>query len=326
MNTDPNIGIIACGAYVGEYLEKNTQLVSTVSNFDTNKANCSLESWIEKHYGIRSRAKTTLNCAEMAYKACLNALNKSVLDITDIDFLILNTSTGDNRQPTTATAVQQMLGMKSDSFAIELNMPCAGNIFGLSIGKNFIKSSSSSIGLVVGVDKMSSIIDPTDFIMAAMFGDGAGAALIGENATYTIASEMLQSKGDPNGALQLNRENSPFLLMHGAHTSDFISTTISSTIKSLNNNSSLDCGEPSLQIIPHQASQELLIRSLTSLGYSKRQISFTNTLWGNTSSGSILITLSEYLEQEHIAKNIYLIGMGGGLNWGGMHLTNRTPS
>jgi len=327
-----NVGILAVEYCVGELVQTNANLEEIVSNFDVNRSQQSLDSWVKSNFGIETRVKTKKAASELAVEACRSLLKKSNLEVGDIDFLVLNTASGDYKQPTTATAVQTAIGMKRNSFAMEINMPCAGNIYGLATAYSFIKAGLGKVGLVVGVDKMSAIVDQEDFILSGIFGDAASACLIGIDGPLEIRNIYLNSKADLNHTLSmfssgskhpvdsqnLNLKNH-FLKMKGKETKDFISFSLKDTIVNLLNASKLEVHEVD-QLVVHQASKRIIEETLEEMGFSNSQYLFTLEKYGNTSSASILLTLAKYLEESKSFKNIFLVGMGAGLNWGGVYL------
>jgi 3-oxoacyl-[acyl-carrier-protein] synthase-3 len=327
-----SIGIIETGIGLGEIIQTNEELSDIVKNYDSEKSGLTLDQWLKKFYGIESRTKTNLLPSDLATIACTNALKKSNISIEEVDFLVLNTASGDYKQPTTATEVQRKLGMKSNSFALEINMPCAGNIYGLATAYSFLKSEVGKVGLVVGVDKMSSIINQEDFIMAGIFGDAASACLVGDNSKLEIKNIYLRSKADENKALAMKASGSAYpldkylvanndhlLKMKGKETISFIEESLKDTFENLCKLSQLKVQEVG-QIIVHQASKPTIERVFKELGMSNKQYLFTLDKYGNTSSASILLTLDDYLNSNSIPENIFLIGMGSGLNWGGIVL------
>ncbi len=330
------IGIISTGIEVGELSESNDDLEKKVLNYDIKKTNKKLDEWIKQKYGINKRVKTNRLPSDLASKACFHALKKANIDVSQIDFLILNTTSGDYKQPTTATKVQNLIGMKEDSFALEINMPCAGNIYGISVAYSFINSGLGKNGLVVGVDRMSSIIDETDYVLGGMFGDAASACIIGENPQWVVSDIFLKSKSDEERSLGIKSSGSALplslesisnkdhlLKMKGKETSDFIEESVKETFFNLLNKSGLKVKEVD-QVITHQASKPIICRALDYLGLKESQYFFTVEDYGNTSSASIILTLDCFLNFNKNVNNIFLIGMGSGLNWGGIVLRKNT--
>ena len=327
-----NIGIISTGAALGEIIETNKDLEKKVFNYDKTKSNQSLDEWLKLHYGIEQRVKTAKLPSSLAYEACVNAVEKGKIEVSSLDFLILNTTSGDYSQPTTATKVQKMIGMRPNSFAIELNMPCAGNIYGLATAFSYIKSGLGKKGLVVGVDRMTSIINKEDFILAGMFGDAASASIVGSNPIYTIENIFLKSKADESFSLGIKSGGSAvpiseetlfkkehLLSMKGSETASFIHDTIQESLRKLLRDAQLKPSEVG-QVVIHQASKILVEKAAIEIGFKKSQLSFTVDKYGNTSSASILLTLDHFFNTCSTAKHIFLVGMGSGLNWGGIAL------
>lgn len=327
-----NIGIDSIGSAVGEYYQTNDELEKSVTNYDAKKSNKTLDQWVKQHFGIITRVKTKSLPSEIAYKAALNALSTSNYTAADIDFIVLNTATGNHKQPTTATAVQGLLGLRKDTFAIELNMPCAGLIYGITIAKSFVETGLGKVGLVVGVDKMSDLIDQEDFIMAAMFGDGASACIIGKNAKWNILDSFLQSQDDKEKALcipaggsvnktsvETVKNKMHFLYQKGKETSAFINFSVTTIVNQLLTNNQLKPDQIN-QVIPHQASKTIVSEALTKSGFKENQMHFTIQKYGNTSAASILVTFADYLTQYNPKDGdfVILFGMGGGLNIGGI--------
>ena len=334
--------IISTGCYVPERKITNEYLTRYVKNFQPEKAKSSLSDWIKKHYGISERrwAKEKELPSDMATKAVQKALAKANLHAAELDFLILNTAYGDYSQPTTATAVQRKLGMREGSFAIELNMPCAGPIYGLVIGHNFIQTGQFKKGAVIGTDKMSELIDKEDFKMAGLFGDGAGACLLGESKNGGILSYHLGSKGEegqehdyalvipggraanPTSAETLNKLH--YLKMDGKKTANLFNTYMLNSIKELLKKKHFNI-EDIDYMVSHQASRNLILGIAKEVGLPENKVLFTIKEFGNTSSASVFITLDKLFSQHIKAGSKLLIaGIGGGLNWGS--ILYETPS
>jgi 3-oxoacyl-[acyl-carrier-protein] synthase-3 len=327
-----DIGIIAADYCLGEIVQSNESLEKIVDNFDRKRSQKSLDDWMIGKFGIESRVKTEKLASELAIEACKKLLKKTKINALDIDFLILNTTSGDYKQPTTATIVQSGLGLKSGSFALEINMPCAGNIYGIATAYSYINSGLGRLGLVVGVDKMSAIVDQNDFILSGIFGDAASACLVGVDAPLSISNIFLNSKADVSHTLAINSGGSAnpldannlnlknhLLRMKGRETKEFIRFSLGESINNLLKKAKLKTSEVD-QLIIHQASKPIIEETLQELGFKPNQYFFTLDKYGNTSSASVMLTLAVYLEKKERFSNLFLIGMGAGLNWGGISL------
>ncbi|MCH2038137.1 MAG: beta-ketoacyl-ACP synthase 3, partial [Rickettsiales bacterium] len=179
------------GMYLPEKVLTNTDLVSMVDTSD---------SWIKERTGISQRHIAADNevTSDMASQAGRDALTQSGLAATDIDMVIVATTTPDNTFPATATKVQAQLGIKQ-GFAFDIQAVCSGFVYALSTADNFIKSGQVQHALVIGADKMSAIIDWSDRKTCVLFGDGAGAVVLSKNESNDgrgIQSSHLYSDGD----------------------------------------------------------------------------------------------------------------------------------
>ena len=328
-----SFGILATGAFVDENVQTNHELLNQVNNFDPVRAGKDLPEWLRLNFGILKRSVSRKSVAEMAWVAATNALHAAKLSPSDIDFLLLNTASGDYRQPTTATEVQGLLGMRTNTFAMEINMPCSGSIYALTVAKSMMESGLGQVGLVIGADRMTRMIDPKDFVMAGMFGDGAGAAVVGMGSGLAFRDQVLYSRADNERALFIQGGGSKepmcsenlwrgdhWLKMKGPETSSFIESAIAQTTETLLKRNNLN-PDQFIKVIPHQASKPLVTQAFVKLGFKPEQLHFTMERFGNTSAGSLIITLDDYLDSTPVTNGrVLLIGMGGGLNWGGMVL------
>ena len=331
------IGIIGTGSYTPPKVVSNADLEKIVKNYDAEKGKGSLDEWVRRRYGISERRWAAADelPSDMATEACRNAIQKAGLTPSDIDFLILNTAYGDYHQPTTATSVQRNLGMRSDTFALEVNLPCGGPVFGLSVAHNFILSGRYKYGIVVGVDKMSLLIDQEDFRMVSLFGEAAGACILGAVETGGIIDYHLGSKGEegaeseyalviPGGRAahpsspKTVEEKLHFLYMNGGIVDDFIQTYFTDTIRLLLERNQLDAQNFGY-LVPHQAARNSILKNTQKAGIPDEKVFFTLEKFGNTSSASILLTLDHAMSQNlPQGSHLLLVGMGGGLNWGGV--------
>jgi 3-oxoacyl-(acyl-carrier-protein) synthase III len=331
--------IIATGKGLPINIIDNKQLASEVLNYDEGISGLSLDKWIESKYGIKQRRRSGDNerPSNLAATAAQDAISKSGIDVKDIDFLILTTTTGDFPQPTTATLVQTAIGMKPSSFAIELNMACAGPVYALTIAEAFIASGKYETGLIIGVEQMTSIVDLHNFKTAGLFGDGAGACIVTKsegnpNNTYLASRAEKGNEADyalfiPGGrsVYPLNpdryKAGSHFLKMNGAVVKDYFIETVKDTAARLLSESNSTIADMKY-VIFHQASLNLIKEGANALGINEEQLVLTLPEYGNTSSASILLTLDKVFQTLNRGDKVLLLGMGGGLNWGGIIYTH----
>jgi 3-oxoacyl-[acyl-carrier-protein] synthase-3 len=308
-----------------------------VENYDAAKGSGNLDSWIRTHYGIEERRWSDELPSYQAILACEKALEASNTNIDEVDFLILNTAFGDMQQPTTATEVQKGLGMRPDTFAMELNSPCAGSVLGLVTAMHFLNSGQHQKALVVGVDKMTKLVDLKDFRMAGLFGEGAGACLLKSgreeetNVHYLLGSKgeigepdefslrVLGGKARFPHSKYKHVDDMFYLQMHGQQVKLFVEEVFKETIAKLLSKSGLNQSDVDY-IVTHQASENMVVKALSNAGMDPQKAIFTIREYGNTSAASILITLDKLFKEKGVVKGdqLLLLGMGGGLNWGGI--------
>ena len=334
---DFKVGILTTGIYLPEREVTNLDLEKQVTNFDPLISGCTLDQWIQKHYGIIARriGRPDELPSEMASKAALDALEKAGLGASEIDFIVLNTAFGDYNQPTTATAVQQKLNMRENSFALELNMPCAGPVYGIVVAIGLISTGMYKRGLVIGVDKMSSLVDPCDFKMASMFGEGAGACVVTSNGPNLIQTWDLGSSGEKGAESEFallikggkaanpfffskNTPGDHFLKMNGKKVEDLILKSISTGIEKVAKSAGLTTDDIKY-IVPHQAAKKAILGATRALNIIDEKVVFSLPELGNTSSASLLITLDQLFKiGVNKGDSVVLVGMGAGLNWGSL--------
>lgn len=305
------------GMYLPEKILTNTDLESLVDTSD---------SWIKERTGISQRHIAADNevTSDMASHAARDALTQSGLSATDIDMIIVATTTPDNTFPATATKVQAQLGIKQ-GFAFDIQAVCSGFVYALSTADNFIKSGQVHHALVIGADKMSTIIDWSDRKTCVLFGDGAGAVLLSQNDSNDgrgIQSSHLYSDGDyfnilhTDGGTALNQQ-SGFLRMDGQevykHATQKMTRCARTELEK--NNISLDELD---WLIPHQANLRILQSVAKKLKLDPEKVITTVQQHANTSAASIPLALAQAVRDGKIEANHNLIieAIGGGLSWG----------
>ncbi|MGB3796466.1 MAG: ketoacyl-ACP synthase III [Alteraurantiacibacter sp.] len=320
------VKILSAGSYIPEQIITNRDIANCFyTDFD-------LEEWIVDKTGILERRKSNLKPSDQAVIAAKRAIHNYS---GKIDFIIVNTFFGDYTLPQTATIIQQKLGL-DDAFAIEINMPCAGPIYSMAMTSMFIKSKKYKAGLLIGVDKMLDLVDPDDYLMNSLFGEGAGALLLIEDSSSGIVDFFLGSsldeKEDEQYSLRVlggkavypietydKNSKNHYLLMEGREVKHFILEKLNESIdwiisKHLNSVHEID------YVITHQANKVVTEKCLVDREIPKDKILTTVEFLGNTGSASIHITISEHFSKfEEKNKNILICGMGGGLTWGAVY-------
>ena len=308
--------IIATGAYLPSKIVTNHDLEKIV---ETN------DEWIVERTGIKKRHIAADNelTSDMAYEAAKSAIESSDISYNDIDLIIVATTTPDNTFPATATKVQAKLGIKQGA-AFDLQAVCSGFIYALATADNFIKSGQYKNILVIGADKMSSILDWNDRKTCILFGDGAGAVLLQADSSSGrgILSSHLYSDGryfdilNTDGGAALNKQ-AGVVKMEGQEVFKHATQKMSSAV-----NNALEYNNLSLEdidwLIPHQANIRILKSVAKKLKISSDNVISTVQDHANTSAASIPLALNEAISSGNISSGniIAMTAIGGGLSWG----------
>ncbi|KEJ89562.1 beta-ketoacyl-ACP synthase III [Sulfitobacter donghicola] len=312
---------------VGHYLP--TRVVENAEFEETLDTN---DEWIRARSGIERRhfAGEGETTSSMATAAAKSAIEMAGLTPDDVDAIVLATSTADLTFPSSATMVQEQLGMKS-GFAFDIQAVCAGFIFALSNANALIVSGQARRVLVIGAETFSRIMDWTDRGTCVLFGDGAGAVLLeaeegeGTSADRGILSTDLNSDGSFRELLYVDGGSSTgttgYLRMQGnqvfRHAVEKLSKTATTAMeKAKVNPADVDW------IVPHQANIRIIQGTAKKLGLPMENVVVTVQDHGNTSAASIPLALSVGVERGQIKKGDLLVteAIGGGLAWGAVVL------
>ncbi|MBU5590957.1 ketoacyl-ACP synthase III [Clostridium sp. MSJ-4] len=309
--------IIGTGMYVPPYKLTNQDLEKMV---DTSN------EWIISRTGIEERRickdeETT----DIAFNAAVMAIKNAGIKAEEIDMIIMATITSENLTPSGACEVQKKLGA-INATAFDINAACSGFIYGLTIADSFICSGGAKNVLVVGAEVLSKIVDWKDRNTCVLFGDGAGAALLTQSESEGIMGYVTKSNGDKGEYLkcasrQLNEDNSilnnKFVTMNGKEVFKFATKAMVDSVEEVLKKSNTKI-EDIKYIIPHQANKRIIEFAASKLNLPLEKFYINLNLYGNTSSASIPIALSEVVEKAMVKKGdkIILVGFGGGLTYG----------
>lgn len=306
-----NAGILGIGSYTGENIVPNSEFEKTLDTSD---------EWIRTRTGIEERrfAPDDVETSDMAYIAAKKALAHAEIDAKDIDLILVATVTPDMPFPTVSALIQERLGA-TNAAAMDISAACAGFIYGLATGDQFIRTGTYEHILVVGVEKLSKITDFEDRNTAVLFGDGAGAAVLGPvSGNRGILAFDLGSDG--KGAMHINQKG-PYLQMNGREVFKFAVRQMGESSIQVLEKAGLtkdDCDF----LIPHQANIRIMEASRERLGLPKEKMAMTIQKYGNTSSSSIPIAMVDELNDGKIKDDdvVVLVGFGAGLVWGSLAL------
>ena len=303
-----DVGILGVGHYTPENIMTNEDLEKLV---DTN------DEWIRTRTGIEERriAGDDIDSSDMAFEAAKRAMEDAATKPEDIDLILVATVTPDTPFPSVACMLQDKLGA-SRAAAMDVSAACSGFMYALITAKQFIETKAYKNILVVGTEKLSKIIDWTDRNTCVLLGDGAGAAVVGEVSNGKgILSFELGANGAGGKYLYQNKEN--HLVMNGREVYKF-------AVKQMPESSAYVIDKLGLNkedvdyLIPHQANIRIMNAARERLGISGDKMADTIKKYGNNSSASIPMALSESVKSGKIKDNdlVVLVGFGGGLTWG----------
>ena len=306
-----NIGIIGIGSFLPD---------NRVTNIDLEKRMDTSDEWIRTRTGIEARhlAEEDMTVADMATRAAERALQSAGVTIDDIEAIICATATAP-AFPATACVVQANLGAKA-AVAFDVSAACSGFIFAMDTAKSLMDSKGFKKTLVIGAEKMGSLIDWDDRSTAVLFGDGAGAVVLGEDEIASIDSLVLGSDGTGGKHLYENEEGK--IVMNGREVFKFAVRKMPEIVLE-----ALDKADKTLEdldvLVPHQANRRIIDAAMERLHLEEKKVVMTIQDHANTSAASIPLALAEAVKSGKIqdGQTVVIAGFGAGLTWGASCLT-----
>ena len=311
----PYASFRSIGAYIPSEIRTNQWFINRMDTTD---------EWITKRTGISERriASKDENTSDLGLKASQLAIKRADIDNEDIDLIICATISPDYLcMPSTACLIADKLGIR-DTMALDISAACTGFIYALQTAKAFIESGMKKNVLIIGAEKLSSIIDYTDRTTCMLFGDGAGAAII--SATDNKEEAILDIQCSADGSLQdllltpgVQSEEASFMQMKGNETFKVAVRTLTSDVKDIMSKNNLKNEDIDL-FIPHQANYRIIKAVGDALKFEDKQKVVTVAKYGNTSSASIPMAINDVYESGRLKNSqmILLDAFGGGLTWG----------
>lgn len=301
-----NAGIIGTGRCLPE---------DKLTNFDLEQRMDTSDEWIRTMTGIEERriARDEQDTSDMARVAAQQAIASAGIDPADIGLILVATVTPDRPFPSVACDIQQQIGAVNAA-AMDISAACAGFMYGVITAKQFIESDTYRYVLVVGVEKLSKITNWEDRNTAVLFGDGAGAAVVGKvSEGRGILSFELGADGTGGEHLYQDKH----LVMNGREVFKFAVRQMGESAINVIEKAGLDKEDVDF-LIPHQANIRIMESSRARLDLPVEKMSKTIQKYGNTSAASIPISLVEDLEEGRIKDDdvVVMVGFGGGLTWG----------
>ena len=318
--------ITAVGSYVPDFVLSNQVLETLV---DTN------DEWITTRTGIKERRllkEEGQGTSFMAIKAAQNLLEKANLDPKDIDLVIMATATPDMPVASTGVYVATEIGA-TNAFAFDLQAACSSFLYGMSTASAYIASGKYKKVLLIGADKMSSIIDYTDRATCIIFGDGAGAVLFEPNTEgLGLQDEILKSDGIGREFLKIEaggsilppseetvKNKQHFVFQDGKTVFKYAVSgmaDVSEKIMQRNNLSHDDIN----WLVAHQANRRIIDATANRMELDESKVLINIQKYGNTTSATLPLLLSDFENQLKKGDNIIFAAFGGGFTWGAIYL------
>ena len=294
-----------------------------VTNHDLEKMIDTSDEWITTRTGIKQRHIVTDESAcDLAEMAANNALDMAGIKASELDLIILATTTPDKIFPATATILQHRIGAFCPAFDIQA--VCAGFIFALTTAQQYIETGTFSKILVVGSETMSRIVNWQDRSTSTLFGDGAGAVVLTSSKEMGIIRSEILSDGKYTLALHTNNKyinETGYIEMVGSEVFKIAVNKLASVTESILKKSNIGINEIDW-MIPHQANIRIIATVAKRIKIPMEKIIVTIDKHGNTSAASIPLAFDQAVRDKRIKKDdiILLEGIGGGFSWGGVLL------
>lgn len=306
-----------------------------LTNFDLEKMVDTTDEWIRTRTGVETRhilKGEGLGTSDMAAEAVKGLLKKRGIDATEIDLLICATVTPDMVFPATANIISDKVGAVN-AWSYDIGAACSGFIFALTTGAQFIETGKYKKVVVVGADKMSSIIDYTDRATCIIFGDGAGAVLLEPNTEgYGILDSVLRADG--SGRQYLHQKAGGSVKPASAETvaakEHYVfqdgQPVFKAAVKGMADVSAEIMQRNSLTsddvqwLVPHQANLRIIDATASRMGLSSEKVMINIQRYGNTTAGTLPLCLWDWESRLKKGDNIILAAFGGGFTWGAVYL------
>lgn len=318
--------ITAVNAWVPDYVLTNAEIEKLVDTTD---------EWITSRTGIKERhilKGEGKGSSDIAVEAIKGLLQKRGIGPEEIELVICATTTPDMQFPATANIICDKVGM-ANAFGYDINAACSGFIYSLVTGSKFIESGQYKKVIVVGVDKMSSIIDYTDRATCVIFGDGGGAVLLEpESSGNGIMDSILRSDG--SGRVYLHQKaggsvlpashatvdaKQHYVYQEGQAVFKFAVTKMADVSAEIMERNHLTADDIAW-LVPHQANKRIIDATANRMGVGNEKVMLNIERFGNTTNGTIPICLWEWEKRLHKGDVVILAAFGGGFTWGSVYL------
>ncbi len=324
--TKTTAAITAIGSYVPDYVLSNQVLETMV---DTN------DEWITTRTGIKERRilkEEGKGTSYLAIKAAQNLLEKADLDPKEIDLIIMATATPDMPVASTGVYVATQIGA-TNAYAYDLHAACSSFLFGMSTAAAYIESGRYKKVLLIGADKMSSIIDYTDRATCIIFGDGAGAVLFEPNTEgLGLQDEVLKSDGvgreylkiDAGGSIlpaseETVKNKQHYVFQDGKTVFKYAVSGMADVSQKIMERNNLTKDDVDW-LVPHQANKRIIDATANRMGLDDSKVLININRYGNTTSATLPLLLCDFEEKLKKGDNLIFAAFGGGFTWGAVYL------
>ena len=318
--------ITAVGAYVPDYRLTNEILETMVDTTD---------EWITTRTGIKERRilkEKDKGTSFLAIKAAQDLIQKRNLDPKEIDLVLLGTATPDLPVAATAVYVASEIGA-TNAFAYDLQAACSNFLYGMSTAARYVESGKYKKVLLIGADKMSSIIDYEDRTTCIIFGDGAGAVLFEpSNDGLGLIDEYLRSDGNGREFLKIEaggsilpateetvKNKQHFVFQDGKSVFKFAVSNMADVAGKIMDRNDLTHDDVNW-LVPHQANKRIIDATAKRMGLDASKVMMNIERYGNTTSATLPLLLHDYESQLKKGDNLVFAAFGGGFTWGAIYL------
>ena len=314
---------------VGSYLPKKI-----LNNQDLEKIVDTTDEWIFSRTGIKERRilDKGIGTSYMAIQAVHQIIEKKNLDPLDIDMVIVATITPDMNVSATAASVATEIGAVN-AFGYDLQAACSGFLYGMSLASSYIESGKYKNIILIGADKMSSIVDYSDRNTCIIFGDGAGAALIQPNYEgLGMQDEFFRSDGIGRNYLRVEaggsvmpsslesvKNKKHFLYQDGKNVFKYAVSNMANASYQIMKRNNLTNDDVNY-LVPHQANKRIIDATADRMGIKESKVLMNIDKYGNTTAATIPLILSDFENQFKKGDNIIFAAFGGGFTWGASYL------
>lgn len=318
--------ITAVGAYLPEYRLTNEILETMVDTTD---------EWITTRTGVKERRilkDPDKGTSYLAIKAAQDLIEKRDLDPLEIDLVLVGTATPDMPVASTAVYVATEIGA-TNAFAYDIQAACSNFLYGMSTAARYIESGKYKKVLLIGADKMSSILDYTDRTTCIIFGDGGGAVLFEPNTEgYGVQDEYLRSDGTGRQFLKIEaggslmpaseetvRDKKHYVFQDGKSVFKFAVSNMADVAEKIMERNGLT-HEDVQWLVPHQANKRIIDATSNRMGLDASKVMMNIQRYGNTTSATLPLLLHDYEKQLKKGDNLVFAAFGGGFTWGALYL------